>query len=111
MLCAVHSAATGRIFNVSDHRSMEDFVGALAAALDVAPPAIRLPAAPIRLLAGLAGLIPGSPLTISRVDALTGRVRYPIDRIQRELGYGHLLSMEEGLARTLEAFFPELRRN
>lgn len=110
MLCAAHSAAPGRIFNLSDHRSMEDFVGTIAAILGVAPPALRLPAAPIRLLAGLAGLIPGSPLTIGRADALTVKLRYPIDRIQGELGYGHLLSMEEGLARTLEAFFPELRR-
>lgn len=110
MLCGVHPSAAGHVFNLSDHRSMEVFAGEIASILRVPAPTIRLPAPPIRLMAGLAGIIPGSPLTAARLDALTGRVRYPIGRIQRELGYAHVVSMEEGLARTIEEFFPDPRQ-
>lgn len=105
-LCARHSAAAGRIFNLSDYRSMEEFVETIAATLGIATPTIRLPAWPVRLVARVAGSVPGSPLTVGRVAALTGRARYPVDRICRELGYAHVLGMEDGMKRTMEAFFP-----
>lgn len=108
-LCARHSGAAGRVFNLSDYRSMEAFVETIAAAQGIATPTIRLPVWPVRLVARVAGSVPGNPLTVGRVDALTGRTRYPVDRICRELGYAHVLSMEDGVQRTMDAFFPGSR--
>jgi nucleoside-diphosphate-sugar epimerase len=108
-LCATHPQAPGRVFNLSDWRSMEDFVAAIAATLQVRAPHLRLPAAMMRWLASGAQYLPGRPLTPGRIDALTGRATYPADRIVAELGYHHAVTMEEGLARTLADFFPELR--
>lgn len=97
LLCAGSAPASGRVYNVSDHRSMEQFVGAIATALGMEMPRMRLPEAPVRLLAKLAAVVPGSPLTEARIDALTNRAVYPSTRIEQELGYRHAVSMEDGL--------------
>jgi nucleoside-diphosphate-sugar epimerase len=47
--------------------------------------------------ARLLGGVPGFPLTEARIDALTGRAIYSSARIERELGYSHRISMEEGI--------------
>jgi nucleoside-diphosphate-sugar epimerase len=106
-LCATHPRAPGRVFNLSDWRTMEDFVAAIAAAMQVPTPHLRLPATMMRWLASGAQYLPGRPLTPGRIDALTGRVTYPADRIESELGYHHGLTMEEGLACTLAGFSSE----
>lgn len=106
-LCATHPQASRRVFNLSDWRTMEVFVAAIATALGVATPRLRLPAAPLRMLASVAQHMPGSPLTPGRVDALSSRAVYSFDRIVAELGYRHGVSVEEGLARTLAGFFQE----
>jgi nucleoside-diphosphate-sugar epimerase len=43
--------------------------------------------------------LPGFPLTPSRVDALTGRARFSIDRIRHELGFVPRIAAAEGLSR------------
>jgi nucleoside-diphosphate-sugar epimerase len=94
-LCGSRSQAVGRVYNVSDHVSMEEFIGMMSRALGRAsPPTARLPAGPVR---ALAKVFPFLPLTPSRIDVLTSRVVYPIDRIQRELGYRPSVTMEEGV--------------
>jgi nucleoside-diphosphate-sugar epimerase len=97
VLCATSEHAAGRVYNVSDHRSMEQFVAAIANGLGRDVPRLRMPETPARLLAKLAGVVPGIPLTAARVDALTSRAVYPSTRIERELGYRHGVSMENGL--------------
>lgn len=103
LLCGEHPDAVGRIFNLSDHRTFEDFICAIADDLNVPAPSKRLPETLARILAVIATWVPGSPLTLSRIDALTGRAQYPIDRIVDELGYRHIISMEDGLAETLSS--------
>ncbi len=93
--------APGGIYSLSDHRSMEQFVASIADGLKVSMPHLRLPEAPVCLLARLAGRIPGSPLTAARVDALTSRAVYPSARTERVLGYKHAVSMENGLLELL----------
>lgn len=105
-LCGTHPDAAGRIFNLSDFRTMEEFVGAMAAALNVKAPTGRVPMGLASLLARMAGWIPGNPLTNSRLGVLTDRSTYPIDLIQRQLGYSHVVSMEAGLGETIRSFFP-----
>jgi hypothetical protein len=56
-----------------------------------------LPERPVREAVRLFSRIAALPLTESRVDALVGRARYPIDRIRRDLGYAAAVSIPEGL--------------
>jgi len=97
LLCGRSPHASGRVYNLSDHRSMEQFVAAIAKGLGIDMPRIRLPETPVRFLAKLAGVVPGIPLTEARIDALTSRAVYPSTRIERELGYQHAVSMENGV--------------
>jgi nucleoside-diphosphate-sugar epimerase len=95
--CGTMPQAKGRIYNLSDNCTMEHFVAEIADALGCAVPRIRIP----KLFAQLAGItlgkIPGFPLTQARVDALSLRSNYPATRIQQELGYQQIVSMEDGL--------------
>lgn len=100
--CAPH--VSGRVFNLSDHRTIEQFVAIMAVALGCPTPNVRLPESPVRLTARLLGRFRGFPLTEARVDALTGRAVYSNDKIERELGYRHVVSMEEGLKELADAW-------
>jgi nucleoside-diphosphate-sugar epimerase len=97
-LCGTSAAAHG-CYNLSDDRPWDDFIAAIAAALGRSAPGRRVPEAPLRWLARLAQLVPGSPLTEARIDAMTRNVRYPSERIRRELGFSFGVSIEEGLRR------------
>lgn len=89
VLCGTHPAATGNTYNLSDWTTIEEFVATIAAVRGVPCPTIRIPLGAARAIATAIGWLPGCPLTISRVDALSGRSRYPITRIEEELGYRH----------------------
>jgi nucleoside-diphosphate-sugar epimerase len=89
--------ANGRVYIVSDHRTMEDFVEIIAASLGRGTPRKRLPKALAWPAAALASLIPNALLTPSRLAALTSRAVFTTERIEFELGYKHTISMEEGI--------------
>jgi nucleoside-diphosphate-sugar epimerase len=101
VLCATAPAAAGRVYNVSDWCSVEDFVGAIAAALGRRPPSLRLPERPVRAAVRTIGRLAALPLTESRVDALVNRCRYPIARLENELGYRIGVPIAEGIHRML----------
>lgn len=103
VLCATLPRAKGRIYNLSDHRTMEQFAGAIAAALGRPSPRLRLPKEPVLWLGKLLGNMPGFPLTASRINALSNRAFYAADAIRDELGYHHVISMEEGIRDLVEA--------
>jgi nucleoside-diphosphate-sugar epimerase len=96
--CGRMAAAKGRVYNVSDHRAIEEFAAAMADALGKPCPRLRVPEGLARLAAGTLGKLPGFPLTESRVAALTTRAVYPSSRIERELGYAHAVTMEDALS-------------
>lgn len=102
--CATLQQAEGRVFNLSDHRSMERFVAAISEALGCKVPGLRLPELPVRWMAGLLGSLPGFPLTPARVTALSNRSVYPTRRIEQELGYRHGVGMEQGLREMVAAY-------
>jgi nucleoside-diphosphate-sugar epimerase len=87
----------GRTYIVSDRRTLEEFVHTIAAALGKGPPRLRLPEPLVRAVSMVAGSMPGFPLSLSRVDALTVRTVYRTDRIRAELGYESNISMEAGM--------------
>jgi nucleoside-diphosphate-sugar epimerase len=99
--CAVDSRARGRIFNLSDGCTIEVFVAMIAAALGRPVPTLRLPIWPLQIAAGALRWCPRFPLTASRIQAMCCRTRYPCDAIASELGYRHLVSLEQGVRRTV----------
>jgi nucleoside-diphosphate-sugar epimerase len=102
--CGIMQQAKGRVYNLSDHCNREHFVEVIADALGRPRPRLTIPK-PIAYLAGMTlGKISGFPLTRSRVAALTNRSMYPITRIQKELGYDHIISMEDGLRDLVAAY-------
>ena len=109
LLCASRPMARNRTYNLSDWCSMETWVGAICAALGRPAPTLRIPAAPMRMAAGLLQGLPGFPLTRSRVDALTNRSRYANSRIETELGYRHPVTLEQGAREMVKAWKARLR--
>lgn len=95
--CGRMAAAKGRVYNLSDNRTIEEFVALIADALDRSRPNLRVSECLARFAARSLGKLPGFPLTESRVDALTSRVVYPATRMERELGYAHAVTMEDAL--------------
>ena len=104
VLCGKTPASRGRIYNLSDHRTIEEFVKSIADNLEKLVPRQRLPEMPVRWMAKLLGRLPYFPLTESRVNGLTSRSVYSIERIQAELGYAHQVSMEDGLGQMVKTW-------
>lgn len=102
VLCGLHPRAAGEVFNLSDCQTFEEFVGAIATSLAVPIPTWRLPEWLVRTLASGLSWLPGNPLTAARIDAMTGRAIYPSDRITTVLGYERVISMQDGIAQTLD---------
>lgn len=105
LLCAAKPEANGQVYNLSDHSAIEQFITIIAEALGKPAPRLRLPEWPIRLSAKLLGGLPGFPLTEARVDALTGHAIYASEKIEHELGYRHVISMEAGLEELVRSEF------
>jgi nucleoside-diphosphate-sugar epimerase len=108
--CGMQDAARGQIYNLSDQRTMEQFVATIAKTLGKTMPVLRLPEWPVRQSAKLLGNIKSFPLTVARVDALTGRAIYAIDKIEKELNYRHIVSMEAGLIEITEFWQSRFRK-
>lgn len=105
VLCAeaVH-VENGREYIVSDHCRLEELVDVIAANLGRQRPSLRLPEPMLRILAGLCSPIPGFPLSLSRIDALTNRTIYSTERIEGELGYHNHISMADGMGELVRAW-------
>lgn len=97
LLCGTSAQAQGQTYNLSDYRTLEQFVDIITHTLGFQRRLPRLPEWPVRALVEVLGRFPGMPLTNSRVDALTNRTVYDYSKIVRELTYSHALSMEAGL--------------
>lgn len=97
LLCGKQKGANGQIFNLSDFCTMEIFVETIANALGKKIPHARVPILPMRMLAQLCSFVPGFPLTLSRIDALSGRAIYSNNKIEELLNYHHQVIMEAGL--------------
>lgn len=104
ILCGSGLSARGRVFNISDHVTFEAFVAVIAEALGRTSPILRLPEQPVRWFSRGLGALPRFSLSSSRIDAMTTRCIYSIDRIQNELGYDHVVSMDEGIKQLVRAW-------
>ena len=99
LLCGSVAQANGQVYNLSDYRSMEDFVKIITYSLGCKRSHLRIPEVPVRLLIKLLEWIPGMPLTDSRINALTNHTMYENTKIEQDLGYKHVTSMEDGLTK------------
>ncbi len=102
-LAAVHPAAPGEVFNVTDGRvhTVSEIVAAMSLALGRTPPRFGVPAAPVRAGARLAeagarafGLRP--PVTRALVDKYTEETAVDGGRIRRTLGFKPAYDLESG---------------
>lgn len=96
--CVTESAARGQSFNLSSDCTWRQLIEWIAARVRVAPPRLRLPAAPLRLLLRTPGLGGKLPLTAHGLDALTNRTHYPNTRIESVLGFCLARPLPAGLA-------------
>ncbi|HEY7985622.1 MAG TPA: NAD-dependent epimerase/dehydratase family protein [Methylophilaceae bacterium] len=97
ILCGTKPAARGQTYNLSDYRTLEDFVGAIAQALDKSYLTIRIPEYAARFAVKVISRLPGISITESSISALTNRIKYACNKIESELSYKHVISMEQGL--------------
>lgn len=102
--CATLNSANGKIYNLSDQCTLEHFVNIISSLLGRSAPQLRIPVSVANFTARYFGRLPYFPLTQSRVRALANHSTYPITRIQNELGYRHIVSMEKGLFELVEAY-------
>ena len=94
-LAATHPNAKNEIFNISDWRTIESFTGSIALALGKREPRLRMPDGLMEVLAKATAFVPGNPLTVSRVKALSSKSKYPTDKIEQKLGYKSAVSVEK----------------
>jgi nucleoside-diphosphate-sugar epimerase len=97
ILCGQVQNAKGKIYILSDWMAIERFILLISDGLNKPFPKIRLPKFLLTSIASIGNLIPGFPITSSRVKALTNRHIYSSALIIKELNYSHYVSMEEGL--------------
>lgn len=89
--------AKGNIYNLSDSLTIESFISLIAKTLNRSTPKMRMPLFLMKGLGLLGNIIPGSPLTLGRVDALSTRVKYENNLIEKELNYNPVISIEKGI--------------
>ncbi len=102
LVCGGKAEAAGRTYIISDHCTLEDFIGLIAKSLGRPDPGLRLPEWLMRGAASLGHALPGFPLTESRVDALTNFAWYSDERLIRETGYHRVRSIESGIVQMVE---------
>lgn len=87
LLCGVHEAAVGQIFNLSNDCRLSALVDAIRRRAGRTGQVICLPATPLRAVVRLlSGFVP-LPLNASRIDALMKQTTYPCTKIQAILGF------------------------
>jgi UDP-glucose 4-epimerase len=109
LLAARHPDAIGEVFNVTDGGSptLDEIVRVMCAALGRRPPAVALPAGPVRAAAWLAERAAGLagrrlPLRAA-VDKYLEEVVVDGRRLRDRLGYRPALTLEAGWRQTVEA--------
>lgn len=102
--CGSMPAARGRIYNISDYRTIEDFVAIISQALHKPAPRLRFSESLARMIARTTVFIPNNPLTEQRVNAMVKRAIYSTAKLEAELGYQHRICMEDGLRELVEEY-------
>jgi UDP-glucose 4-epimerase len=102
-LAAQHSAAAGRIYNVSDGKlhALRDVIHAICVALGRPAPRLHLPTAPVRVALRAASVF--DRRLPAMLDKYLEEVAVDASRIQRELGFRPHAGLLEGWTATVTA--------
>lgn len=106
---AVHPAAGGRIYNVSDghpHR-LSDIIAAISTALGRQPPRWHVPVTPVRAALRAASIV--NRKLPRMLDKYLEEVAVDGSRIQEELGFHPAVALQDGWRRTIGAMRQEGR--
>lgn len=95
VLCAKDNRALDNTYNLSQTIKIEQMVKSFQLGLNIERKLFRLPEAPFRLLANIFSWLPGFPLTVSRIDALTGFCIYDSKKIIEELDFKFIFPLED----------------
>ncbi len=87
LLCGFDERARGEVFNLSNDCSQERLVNGMAKALGLPRPNRRVPEWSMRMLVRMFSVVPGFPVSDSRIDALVARTRYPSSKLESLLGF------------------------
>lgn len=87
LMCGFKEEAKGQIFNISNDCFMDEVINGLARSMHVSPPFLKLPEFLVRFAVFCVAKTGLVPVTQERVDALMVRTRYPIEKLERELGF------------------------
>ena len=109
-MCGKMPVKNGKIYNLSENCTFEEFIFLISQLLGKPTPKLRLPENLVRLGVKVLGKIPGFPLTESRIDAMVNRTVYSTKSIENELGYKSVVSLEEGLGEMVKAWKQSVRR-
>lgn len=108
-LAAVHPAAAGRVYNVSDGtpHPLSEIIDAIALALDRRPPRWHVPVAPVRAALRVASV---ADRRLPRMlDKYLEAAAVDASRIRRELGFQPATDLVDGWRRTVETMRREGR--
>lgn len=107
-LAATNPRAINEIYIISSWCTIEEFVGNIAKSLGRPLPKVRIPIRISKWLAISTFFIPRNPLTVARINALSNRVIYETTKIESELQYKPIVSIEETI-KGLVQFYKEKR--
>jgi len=93
--CGSNDKALGEVFNLSQSTTVEKMIASFASGMGTDKKILRLPEVVARMIVSIGGLIPGFPLTSSRVDALTNRCIYSSTKVQKILKFKYPMTLEE----------------
>ena len=105
LAAATAPQAAGRTYDASDGAPLplRSIVATMCAALG-RPEPLRIPAAPVRIGAALAG--PRSPIGAGTIDTLLADIAVPAARIRAELGFEPAVDLATGIAQVVGATGP-----
>lgn len=107
-LAATNPRAKNEIYIISSWCTIEEFVGNIAKSLGRPLPKVRIPIRLSKWLAISTFFIPRNPLTVARINAMSNRVIYKTTKIESELQYKPIVSIEETI-KGLVQFYKEKR--
>lgn len=97
-LAATNAKAKNEIYIISSWCSIEEFIGNIAKSLGKPFPKFRIPLRFSKGLAMATFFIPKNPFTVARINALSNRVIYQTTKIETELGYKPVVTMEQTIS-------------
>ncbi|MBA3695852.1 MAG: NAD(P)-dependent oxidoreductase [Methylotenera sp.] len=104
-ICGVSEKAKNSTFIISDSCSIREFTNIIKKSLNNFRPTYSIPEMPVRMLVKLLSGLPRFPLTLARVNALTSKVVYSSESINKVLGCELKVTSQAGLTELVENWY------